>query len=516
MLMRSRADQFSIAIFLLASLSFLYSFLFIFPFVPTQGGSWDSLLYMAPGQRMFEGQMIYRDVFEFVTPGTALVNLAMFKLFGLKLWIPNLLAMLLGLGQVWLGIVVSRKLMRPGLALLPSAIFLVSAHGFLCDATHHWYSVLATIAGIAILLEKRSAARIAVAGMLCGISASFTQTRGLAVILGFAFFLWWESRQSGEGWRALFRKELWLLAGCFSGFLAMNGYVIWEAGPARYFWCTVVYVLKDYPKLASANTFQVVTAELPSYTSFLTFLHPFAQWLYLTAVIPLVYVLFFVHYLRRRRQMPVEYWTRPMLVAIVGFFMFLSIVPAPDYVRMMASMLPALIVLVWLLDSPTRLARASVAVLAAGALLAAIWSIAARRPNPVGILETPQGALAFTQRSLYVEDLWIQQHTQPSDYFYKPAYPDDYFYLNLRNPTPLPFIENDGYTTQEQVTQVIQSLEQRQVRYILWNPQVLDTIPTWENPSDAHLGPLRDYLHRKYGLIKVFPDDDQIWQRTTQ
>jgi hypothetical protein len=369
--MRFRVDQISTALFLFAALTFLYYFLFIPPFLPTQGGSWDSLLYLAPGQRMYQGEMIYRDVFEFVTPGTALVNFWMFKLFGLRLWIPDLLALLLGVGLVWLGVVISRKLMSPFLALLPSAVFLVSARGFLCDATHHWYSVLAAIAAVAVLLEKRTAARIAAAGMLCGLSACFTQTSGVAVAVGFAVFLWWESRQRREGWRGLLRKEIWLLAGCFSAFLAVNAYFIWKAGPARYFWCTVVYVLKYYPKLASANTFQVISAEFPVYTSLRTFLHPFAQWIFLSAFIPIVYILFFARYWREHSRKPVGDWERPMLVAIVGFFMFFSIAPAPDYVRMMASMLPPLILLTWLLDSPKRLARVCVVALVVGTLLIA-------------------------------------------------------------------------------------------------------------------------------------------------
>ena len=131
----------------------------------------------------------------------------MFKLFGLRLWVPDLLALLLGLGLVWLGVVISRKLMRPGLALLPSAVFLVSARVFLYDPTHNLYSVLATIAVIAVLLKERTPARIAAAGLLCGLGACFTQTRGLAVVVGFAAFLWWESRQRQEGWRRLLRNR---------------------------------------------------------------------------------------------------------------------------------------------------------------------------------------------------------------------------------------------------------------------------------------------------------------------
>ena len=85
---RSKVFQISTALFLVASLIFLYCFLFIAPFVPTEGnGIGDSLLYLAPGQRMYQGEMIYRDVFEFVTPGTAIVNFLMFKIFGLRPWI---------------------------------------------------------------------------------------------------------------------------------------------------------------------------------------------------------------------------------------------------------------------------------------------------------------------------------------------------------------------------------------------------------------------------------------------
>lgn len=510
--MRSRVDQISTGLFLLAAASFLYTFLFIHPFLPAEGGVWDSLLYLAPGQRMFQGEMIYRDVFEFITPGTALVNLLMFKLFGLRLWIPNLLALLLGLGMAWLGIVISRKLMRPSLALLPSAVFLVAARGFLCDATHHWYSVLAALAAIAVLLKERTPARITCAGLLCGLSVSFTQTRGLAVLVGFAVYLWWEFRQKHETWRRLLKKEIRLLASCLSAFLALNAYFMWEAGPPRYFWCTVVYVLKYYPKLASANTLQVISADFPVYTSLSTFIHPFVQWLFLSLVIPLVHLLFFARYWRACRKIGVEYWERPMLVAIVGFFMLLSIAPAPDYVRMMASMLPALILLVWLSDSRAQLSRACVVTLTVGTLLVAAYSLLESRPHAVGILKTPRGELAFTEPDAYQETLWIQQHTQPSDYFYKPAYPDIYFYLNLRNPTPLSCIENDGYTTAGQVGKVIHGLEEHRVRYILWNTQVLNTLQSWENPADAHLGPLRNYLHSHYKLIKSFQNADEVWE----
>jgi hypothetical protein len=514
---RSKVLQISTALFSVASVSFLYWFLFIPPFLPTEGnGIGDSLLYLAPGQRMYQGESIYRDVFEYVPPGTAVVNSLMFKIFGLRPWIPDLLALLLGLGLFWVGVVISRKLMPSGLALLPSAVFVVSARGFLNDPTHHWYSVLAALAAIAVLLEKRTTPRIAAAGLLCGIGGCFTQTRGLASVLGFAVFLWWESRQRQQTRRELLKKEAWLLCSFLAALLAVNAYFIWEAGPARYFWCTVVFIIKYYPKGAYCNGFQTLRTEFPVFTSLGAFIDSFSHWVFFFVVVPLVFVLFFALYWRKFSHKPLEQRERPMLLAIVGVFMLLSIAPAPDYPRLAASAPPALILLIWLLYSSRKFAQTLVVALTAGTLIAAFYLAVASRPHPVGILEGPHGEVAFTDSTLYQEDIWIQQHTHPSEYFYEPLLQDAYFYLDLRNPTPLSSIENNGYTPPEQVAEAIRGLNQHQVRYILWSPQALDIPETSKHSSKDYLGPLRDYLHSNYTLVKVFSNGDGIWGKKTE
>ena len=88
------------------------------------------------------------------------------------------------------------------------------------------------------------------------------------------------------------------------------------------------------------------------------------------------------------------------------------------------------------------------------------------------------------------------------------------FFLDLRNPTPIPQITNNGYTTTQQVQDVIAGLERHRTQYIAWNVRYLDQIPDWENPSDAHLQPLRDYIRAHYDLVKVFDDPgDEIWEK---
>ena len=201
-----------------------------------------------------------------------------------------------------------------------------------------------------------------------------------------------------------------------------------------------------------------------------------------------------------------------MLLALAGAGLFLSVAPAPSLGRLATSALPAIILLVWFLDSPRKLARSIGALLAAGVLLVALRAVASAESRPMWILIAPHGKIALPVRNDYDIFTWIQQHTRPSEYFYDPAWLP-YFPLDLRNPTPLPFVTNNGYTTTEQVAEVIQGLERHHVRYVSWSPPDLDILPEWEKPSDDHLGPLRDYIHSHYRLVKVFAYDYEIWER---
>jgi hypothetical protein len=202
-----------------------------------------------------------------------------------------------------------------------------------------------------------------------------------------------------------------------------------------------------------------------------------------------------------------------MLVAMVGFFMFLSIAPAPNENRMAASELSALILLTWFLDSPRRVARRLAAVLAVGVVLVAVYSVTRRRPIPEVTLATPLGRIAISDPSDYQEYAWLLRHTRASDFFYQAYKSEQYFYLDLRNPTPVPRLVNNGYTTTEQVAEVIRGLQQHHVRYISWKLDLDAALPKWENTCDAHLGPLRNYIHDHYRLAAVFDHREQVWQR---
>jgi hypothetical protein len=135
--------------------------------------SWgDQTLFATDGARIVAGQMPYRDYFQLVTPGTDLVYAFLFRHFGLRLWIPDMVMVCLAAIGVLLLMLVAGKVLRGAFVALPAALTV----GFVLfggmDATHHWFSAVVVMAAMLVLLNGSSAWHIAIAGLLCGVAAS--------------------------------------------------------------------------------------------------------------------------------------------------------------------------------------------------------------------------------------------------------------------------------------------------------------------------------------------------------
>src|SRR5580704_7542750 len=81
---------------------------FVLPNVPII--SWgDQTLFATDGARIIAGQMTYRDYFQLVTPGTDLTYAFLFRCFGLRLWIPDMMMVVLAATGVFLMMLAARK-----------------------------------------------------------------------------------------------------------------------------------------------------------------------------------------------------------------------------------------------------------------------------------------------------------------------------------------------------------------------------------------------------------------------
>jgi hypothetical protein len=499
--------------FLLAAGAFLYALLFVPPFVPVGFvADVDGLIYALDGKRMCAGEVLYRDFFQFSTPGTSALYAVLIRTFGPRLWLPNLMLLAAGLGLAWVGIAISKKVLRPGLALLPSALFLVAIYQNELDPTHHWLSLPACAGSLAVLMERRTRPRILAAGALAGLAACFTQSRGLCACVGMGVFLCWESRHGRTRWRELLRNQVLLATGFVTTLIVANAYFAWKAGLARFLWCTAVFGARYYPKDAAHNSLRVVTDAIPLIPSMLSSAPgTLLYWFFIYACVPLVNILFFVRYWKSPRSHPEGQWARLMLLAFVGFFLLLGVAPAPMATRVAAGSLPGTVLLVWFADSLPKVGRKLCAALAGAMLLIAPVAVFVSQLKPWVDLPTAHGVLAIADSSIEEEYRWIRDHTRPGDYFLSSA-TMVYFNLDLRNPSPVTFLSDSGYNTPQQVSEVIRGLEQHQVRYILWLTQVLGPDPVRPTPQH-HPSALRDYVRTHYQWVRTFANADEIWER---
>jgi hypothetical protein len=172
-----------------------------------------------------------------------------------------------------------------------------------------------------------------------------------------------------------------------------------------------------------------------------------------------------------------------MFLSATGFFLFLSVASAPGAVRLYAVSAPAVILLVWLLDS-----RASWRW-----WLKPLWATV---------------VLLAVARPLVVQFSKMSGRTHPFDDFF--GDPLLAFALRLHNVSRVPILRPTDYTRSEEVQDAMQSLEKFQVRYVSWPRELDDDKQAAQHPEGNHPGPLRRYLEEQYHLAHTFSNGDQV------
>jgi hypothetical protein len=491
---------------LLACGIFLYLQVFVLPATPHVAIG-DQAIYLHHAVRMLEGEMIYRDYDHFTLPGTDVVYMTLFKLFGVRAWIPQAMLMVLGTSMLALVSFISRRLIIGMSYLLPGLLFVALPFSSYLDATHHWYSTVATTAALAVVLEDRSFSRLLGAGFFLGLATFFTQSAGLLAV-GFAFFLLWERRREGQTWDLLLKKEAALLFSYVATTTACVAYFVWAVGLKKVLYYTVVFVVKYYPA-DSFNTWRGYLMGRPQ-------LHVWTTWLDIPAftlvhlIVPFVYIAFLVVGAHRSTAQSGKTWNRLMLVNVTGLSLFLTVASAPVYNRLYAVSAPALILLVWLLESSPRLDRAPLRLFWLMLFLVVIARPLVTQMRWTRYLDLPTGHTAFFESAPYEKCKWMLERTRVSDYFFGDHLIS--FTLRLRNAGRVPFLRPTDYTRPEEVADAIQGLERFKVQFVSWYSGLDRGREEYREPGN-HLAPIRLYLREHYHLAQTFSNGDQIWER---
>jgi hypothetical protein len=491
---------------LIASFLFLYLHLFVPLFTPIWTGG-DEIIFLHDASRMLDGQVLYRDFAQMTFPATDFVYLTAFKFFGLRMWIPNIFLMVLGVSLSCLSYFITRRIAPSRAALLAPLLFLTVVYRNRLDATHHWFSALATLAALAILTDRRTHLRLALAGALCGIAACFTQSLGFLILLAFGLFLYWEARRTSAPAKILIGKQLLLVSSFVLALGAGTFPFIHAVGWRAFIRSTLIFSFRYYPTLSGANDVQGYLGGVAG------FLHwqrtpDLLGFVFIHVLLPLIYILVLVRYYRGSPQHTAQPWDALMLINLFGIFSLISVAAAPTWARLYYVSLPALILFVWFLEFATiRGRRFSKLLLGYSVILLLVLPLTKQLHHPA-YLDLPTGRTAFLNREAYDRYRWAASHTHPSDFFFGGLFPDFYFILGLRNPGPVAFITPYEYTRPEEVQRLLEGLEQHDVKIILWAP-ALD-LPS--SPQSDHLPPLRLYIHQHYHVSSTFPEF-QVWAR---
>lgn len=484
-------------ILLVTVAAYLYLNLFALPDAPFLL-SGDQMYFWVGAQRMFYGEHIYRDFLQFTPPGTDLVYLVFIKLFGLRIWLPNLIDLILGVGLCAVCFNIARQVMERWMAALATSLFLLLTYSSVLNGTHHWFSLLAIAGAVGIIMRGSSLTRVASAGALLGVASFFTQTHGAFAAMGLSVAFAWEGANGRNEGQKIFQRLSCLVLSFATVLVALSTYLLATVGWRRLWYFQVIYPAK-----------YVAYGQLPLFFGLFPTWHNLpsvAQFLFVYTGLPVIYGLV----LWRGRKGPVNEWRRLMMLCLVGLSLFVEVCFSANYLRIYAIAMPGLILLAWMVGRIGRYRSYVVGALVAGIVVLGVHQTYSRHHNKSSITELPAGRVVVRSES-YEKLSWLMQHTHSGQLFFQATAPTLYLPLQLRNPAFLNEITENESTRPEDVQRAIDELGKKEVQYVLWSPYNDYADP--RIPSAYHLTPLRDYLQTSYRRVHIFSDEDEIWQR---
>jgi hypothetical protein len=465
----------------------------------------DQIGFFEDGSRMALGQLPYRDYFKIVSPGTDLTYAFLIKIFGVQMWIPNLLMASLAALTALLMTLITSRLVRGAIIVLPGlllASFILLAS---TDATHHWFSTIAILAALLVMMDGNTLPRVALAGALSGVAACFTQSKGAMAVTAFVVYLAAYANSRSEILPNGRWKKSLLLGGVAAGvFAAVNLYFIQAAGLRTWLYCLIVYPLRYYPS-PTINNWRVLIDGFPSHAGLITW----AVFSFVYATVPLVYFVFLIGKRRLLKEEGGERRDKLLLVAMTGLAMFLAVASSPSLKRLATVSPPAMILLAWLLNQPGKAVAGLRILLASTAVALAIAIPVHVQTRSPFYLNLPAGRAALFDPALYEEYRWLLGDTYPGEYFF--GLTPFYTAFHMLNPAPVVDFHASDYTRPWQIAALIEALENHQVSMLVLR-RTHDFLWAAGSPSD-HLEPLRIYVSRNYRLTKTFLTGDEVWLR---
>jgi len=508
-----QAKRLSAAVFILsfAGVSvFLYLRTFLLPATPFATLE-DQVLFFVRAVRILHGQVLYRDFFEFVTPGTDLLYAAAFKIFGIHAWVMQAWLIAVGLAMTAVITLISRGLFRGTMMtiLLPALLFIVFDFNSGLDLTHHWFSAFAALCAVAVLAGGVENWRFFTASFFCGIAALFTQTEGALALIALAIYWLWFKRRRAEKYSVL-RNLAALILPFVVTVSCVLGYYASRAGVHTLFFDLIIFPVR-YLSLSKANQPQTYLDQLPS-------IH---RWANIIRIVPLAFIYILVPYVylfgiyrlwRERKLLPAATQRMLILLHLFGVALFLAVANGPRYFRLCTVAPPAILIFTWLISGESFARRTVRRLLCVSALLCAVLFVLHRQTQWHATLNLPIGYTAFSDPPSFQKYQWMAQRTRPSEPFYND--PALGLYLSLNNPTASDFVTYEEYTRPSEISALVRSLQMQPPAFVILLRNGADYSAARDNS-----GPFREYVYENYRWVQTFSlgqssvYQQEVWER---
>jgi hypothetical protein len=474
--------------------------------LPNNLGEADESLILYEALRVMRGEVLYRDVFEIITPGCLWVFAALFRLFGATLTVARA-----GMAGVHALIVVlvfatCRGLgVRRALAAAAALAHLALAEPVWPYASPHWMGTLLQVVLVWLAAARPLRGRVATAlalGVAVGGLIMVQQQKGAVMALGVAVALAVdalldEAREPTGVRRGLLARELACAGAALAVVLPAMGITIARAGIDPVLTALLYYPLRNYPAVVSApwGYVSVLNLHLAAYT------YPaLLRVLPLALVAPALRVA-----LAWRRREPIARRLAPLVIlaaAAIG-----SISYFPDFIHI-AFIAPLFLIALaasaeWLLEllpafERTAAALAAIVLIAAAVQIASNWQYAwTSFPVPhqtaFGRIDLRDAAAARR----IDETRALVDASASRELLAYPGLAFVYLVTGADNPTPYQIL-SPAYSGTATMQSVIDTLERRQV------PLVVIVEPFVEKDD-----PLFAYVRQRYERI----GDSGAWRR---
>jgi len=478
----------------------------------------------AQALRIVNGELIYRDFFTVVTPGSYYTIAWLFRLFGESLMVLRWAALVTGLAILLIALTVARRVMVWPFAA--AAGLLTTVWGWLL-VTPNFYSLeaaLLSLIALACYAHGAPARRwMIAAGVAAGLTAMVKQNVGAYTAAGLFLTIWLSCLFDDQpDWRGRMKMSGQFVAGVSFPVLAT---VLWLAasGAGSYLYESWVY----YPLVKYTERF---ARPFPDFFP-IAESDPFDLWTKLVIYLPAIIYPFAlvaigalaVRFHRGDRDAKSEGHAL-LAITSVGVLTLLQAWPRADVPHILFGLQPTFILFAYLLSCAWRAVKSipgQRAAIAAIAMLIALapaatllwkgykrtdWEyqnyiVAVRTDRAKGIF-----AAGLEAQRIDVVTKYISEHTSPDDpIFVVPWASGFYFLANRSNPTRTDLML---FEDPEVYPCLLSRLEARPPKYVIYGY-------TWdvdEKHFRDYAAPIDRYIRSRYA-IEFSTDGYEIWRR---